>query len=160
MLSPRSASTTSAACVIARHERQVQRVRFMQPTHRSDSCLPFLCFAPRLERGMGADSEGCLRAGGHLHRQSPRAFVGQMGVVAVYRKITHTALYPMRWFRKKPLPAIPPFQPPIEVKPVPKEEPSVIVEEGSLSDVGIDVESLTRTGVHKAWNRFTGRPKG
>lgn len=64
----------------------------------------------------------------------------------------------MRFWRRKPLPAIPPFQP-IEVKPVPKKEPSVIVEEGSLSDVGIDVESLTRTGVHRAFNKLTGRFK-
>ena len=66
----------------------------------------------------------------------------------------------MRWpWTKPPLPAIPPY-PPIEVKPRVREEPGMEVKEGSLSDVGIDAESLTRTGVHRAWNRFTGKLKG
>lgn len=58
----------------------------------------------------------------------------------------------MKWFRKKPLPAIPPFQP-IEVKPVPKAEPSVIVDE-------VDTTDMSATGIHKAWNRLAGRIKG
>jgi hypothetical protein len=65
----------------------------------------------------------------------------------------------MRWFRRKPLPAIPPYQP-VEVKPRVKDEPGMEVKEGPLSDVGIDAESLTRTGVHRAWNKLTGRFKG
>jgi hypothetical protein len=70
----------------------------------------------------------------------------------------------MKWPWSKPAPLpIPPYpitQERVIVRNEPKPEPSVIVEEGSLSDVGIDVESLTRTGVHKAWDRFTGRLKG
>lgn len=58
----------------------------------------------------------------------------------------------MRWFRRKPLPAIPPYQP-IEVKPRVKEEPSVIVEE-------VDTTDMTKTGVFRAWNRLAGRFKG
>lgn len=58
----------------------------------------------------------------------------------------------MRFWRRKPLPAIPPFLP-IEVKLVPKEEPSVIVDE-------VDTTDMSKTGVFKAWNRLAGRIKG
>jgi hypothetical protein len=68
----------------------------------------------------------------------------------------------MKWFRRKPPapPAIPPYQPPIEVKAVEPKPAAIEVKEGSLADVGIDVESLTQTGVHRAWNRFTGKLRG
>lgn len=60
----------------------------------------------------------------------------------------------MRWFRRKPpkLLPIPPY-PPIEVKPQPREEPSIIVDE-------VDTSDMTKTGVHRAWDRLTGRLKG
>jgi hypothetical protein len=63
----------------------------------------------------------------------------------------------MKWFRRKPLPAIPPYQP-IEVRPRVKDD-GIEVKEGSLSDIGIDAESLTQTGVHRAWNKLTRRFK-
>jgi hypothetical protein len=55
------------------------------------------------------------------------------------------------WFRRKPAaPAIPPYQPPIEVKPQPKSEPGILVEE-------IDTSDMTKTGVFRTWNRLTGQ---
>lgn len=60
----------------------------------------------------------------------------------------------MKWFRRKPLLAIPPYQPPIEVKPQPKAEPSVIVEEE-------DTSAMTNTGVFRAWqDKIKGKLKG
>jgi hypothetical protein len=57
----------------------------------------------------------------------------------------------MKWFRRTPPPAIPPYQPPI--RPRVKEEPSVIVEEE-------DTSAMTNTGVFKTWQRRAGRLKG
>lgn len=58
----------------------------------------------------------------------------------------------LKWFCKpKPLP-IPPY-PPISVKPQPKEEPGIVVEEH-------DVSQMSRTGVFRAWDKLTGRFKG
>jgi hypothetical protein len=51
------------------------------------------------------------------------------------------------WFRKKPLPAIPPYQPPIEVRPVPPKDEPYIVEKVDMS----------ATGIFKIFGR---RPKG
>lgn len=65
----------------------------------------------------------------------------------------------MRWFRKKPKPLpIPVFAPPVEIRAKP--DPGIVVEESSLSEVGIDVEAMSRTGIHKAWDRFAARVKG
>lgn len=58
----------------------------------------------------------------------------------------------MKWFRRQPpAPAIPPYAP-IEVKPRPKEEPGIEVTE-------IDTSDMTKTGVHRAWDKLTGRFK-
>lgn len=58
----------------------------------------------------------------------------------------------MKWFRRKPLPAIPPYQPPVEVRPRAKDD-GIVVEE-------IDTSDMTKTGVHRAWDKLTGRFKG
>lgn len=59
----------------------------------------------------------------------------------------------MKWPWSKPKPLdIPPYAP-IEVKPQPKQEPSVIVEEE-------DTSAMTNTGVFKTWQRRAGRMKG
>jgi hypothetical protein len=56
------------------------------------------------------------------------------------------------WFRKPPpLLEIPPYVP--TVVPQPKPEPGIVVEEHDVSD-------MTKTGVHRAWDRLTGRFKG
>jgi hypothetical protein len=56
------------------------------------------------------------------------------------------------WFRPKPKPLdIPPYAP-VAVRPRPKEEPSVIVDE-------VDTTDMTKTGVFRAWNRLAGRFK-
>jgi hypothetical protein len=58
----------------------------------------------------------------------------------------------MKWFRRKPpAPMIPPY-PPIEVKPQPKEEPGIVVTE-------IDTSDMTKTGVHRAFDKLAGRFK-
>ena len=48
------------------------------------------------------------------------------------------------------MPQIPPYQPPIEVKPVEPKEPSIVVDE-------VDTSDMTKTGVHRAWRRLTGK---
>lgn len=63
----------------------------------------------------------------------------------------------MSWFRRPaPLPQIPQYAPPpeIETRTRPGAEPGMVVEETSLNDVGIDVEALSNTGLHRAWDRF------
>ena len=52
------------------------------------------------------------------------------------------------WRRRKPAPTIPPYPVPVG-KQKPK-EPGIVVEEH-------DTSQMTKTGVHKAWNRLTGR---
>jgi hypothetical protein len=56
-------------------------------------------------------------------------------------------MWPFR--RKNPLPEIPPYTPPIVVHEHPPKETSIVVEE-------IDTSAMTRTGVHKAWDRLRG----
>ena len=61
----------------------------------------------------------------------------------------------MSWFRRKPpAPEIPKFEPPVmvEARPRPKDD-GIVVEE-------IDTSAMTQTGVHRAWDRLTGRLKG
>lgn len=53
------------------------------------------------------------------------------------------------WTKPDPAPQIPPYQPPIEVHPQPKEQ-GMLVEE-------VDTSAMTSTGVHKAWKRLTGK---
>jgi hypothetical protein len=68
----------------------------------------------------------------------------------------------MKWFRRKPK-TVPPVIPPYvitetgamyrlvrDVVPVPKPEPAIVVVEHDVSD-------LTKTGIHKAWNRLAGK---
>ena len=61
------------------------------------------------------------------------------------------------WSKREARPIIQPYQPPVSIREAPKEPPGIIVKEGSLDEVGIDVESMTRTGIHKAWKRLTGQ---
>ncbi len=56
------------------------------------------------------------------------------------------------WFRKKPKPPSIPTYPLPAIVPHPKPEPGIVVEEH-------DVSQMTRTGVHRAWSRLTGRLK-
>jgi hypothetical protein len=60
------------------------------------------------------------------------------------------------WFsRKPPPPEIPPYKPVerSEIKPLPKpKDEGIVVEE-------IDTSAMTRTGVHRAWDRMTGKFK-
>jgi hypothetical protein len=57
------------------------------------------------------------------------------------------------WFRRKaPPPAFPPPKPRALYAPKPKDE-GITVEE-------IDTSDMTKTGVHRAWDRLTGRFKG
>jgi hypothetical protein len=60
------------------------------------------------------------------------------------------------WFsRKPPPPEIPPYTPVerSEIKPLPKpKDEGIVVEE-------IDTSAMTRTGVHRAWDRMTGKFK-
>lgn len=64
----------------------------------------------------------------------------------------------MRWpWQKRALrPTIPPYAVPV-AKPQPPKDPGIEVKEGSLEEVGIDVESMTRTGIHRAWRKVTGQ---
>lgn len=59
----------------------------------------------------------------------------------------------MRWPWSKPVP-IPPYQPDpqprVIVRNEPKAEPSIVVEE-------VDTTDMSKTGVHRAWKRLTGR---
>lgn len=58
----------------------------------------------------------------------------------------------MKWPWSKPKPLdIPPYVP-LEVKPQPKEEPGIVVTE-------IDTSDMTKTGVHRAFDRLAGRFK-
>lgn len=62
------------------------------------------------------------------------------------------------WKRRAPAPTIPPYKIPV-AKPAEPKGSGIEVKEGSLEEVGIDVESMTRTGIHKAWDRMTGKFK-
>jgi hypothetical protein len=60
----------------------------------------------------------------------------------------------MRWpwsKRRPPPPQIPPYQVPV-AKPAAPKEPSIIVEE-------VDTSAMTRTGIHRAWDRLSGKFK-
>jgi hypothetical protein len=64
----------------------------------------------------------------------------------------------MSWFKFKkppPHPAIPKYEPPAPLPPFtpkPKDE-GIVVEE-------VDTSQMSRTGVHRAWDKLTGRFKG
>ena len=63
----------------------------------------------------------------------------------------------MKWPWSKPAPLpIPPYpitQERVIVRNEPKPEPGIVVEEHDVSD-------MTKTGVHRAWDRLTGKFKG
>lgn len=54
------------------------------------------------------------------------------------------------WSKRPPAPPISAYRPPITQKRAKPSDEGVIVEE-------IDTSAMTRTGVHKAWKRLTGK---
>lgn len=62
----------------------------------------------------------------------------------------------MRWpwsKRPPPAPEIPPYAPPVNIKPIEPKDPGIVVDE-------VDTTDMSATGIHKAWDRLTGRFKG
>jgi hypothetical protein len=55
------------------------------------------------------------------------------------------------WTKRPPPPTIPPYQVPVSKRETPK-EPSIVVEE-------VDTSDMTKTGIHRAWDRMTGKFK-
>lgn len=55
------------------------------------------------------------------------------------------------WTKRPPPPTIPPYQVPVSKRETPK-EPSIVVEE-------VDTTDMTKTGIHRAWDRMTGKFK-
>ena len=68
----------------------------------------------------------------------------------------------MSWFNRKPSPSEAERRELLKserAREFKLKEEGIVVEESSLHDAGIDVESMTRTGIHKAWDRFASKMK-
>lgn len=57
----------------------------------------------------------------------------------------------MSWWKRDKPPVIPPYVP-VVVETKPKPEPGIIVDE-------VDTSDMTKTGIHRAWDRLSGRTK-
>lgn len=66
------------------------------------------------------------------------------------------------WKKRAPLPTIPPYIVPVAASPAKEKAPGIIVEEHPAGDEA-DLEALrqaqTQTGIHRAWDRLTGKFK-
>jgi hypothetical protein len=67
------------------------------------------------------------------------------------------------WSKRKPPPTIPPYTVPVAKQPDPK-EPGIVVHEHDASALDEkDLEALrlaqSQTGLHRAWNRLSGKLK-
>jgi hypothetical protein len=55
------------------------------------------------------------------------------------------------WKKRAPPPTIPPYAVPVSKRETPK-DPGIVVEE-------VDTTDMTKTGIHRAWDRMTGKFK-
>jgi len=66
------------------------------------------------------------------------------------------------WKKRAPLPTIPPYVVPVAA-PAKEKAPGIVVEEHAAVGDDADLEALrraqTQTGIHRAWDRLTGKFK-
>lgn len=65
------------------------------------------------------------------------------------------------WKKRTPLPTIPPHIVPVAAAPAKEKAPGIVVEEHGAAGDEADLEALrraqTQTGIHRAWDRLTGK---
>jgi hypothetical protein len=108
----------------------------------------------------GVPIHRCPRLVYHARAQAPVGLArhGAVAAVADDQRILaarneRSALAAVRWpwSKRPPPPKIPPYQVPVAKQPASK-DPGIVVEE-------VDTSQMTRTGIHRAWDRMTGKFK-